>query len=171
MGYLFDFMLLVLVYFLFFYRKWNRISKQKLAVNTLLYVYIAMVLFVTLMPFTIPFAGTNNFFWETANFEPFRDLRLNHGGAAKEIFLNVIMMMPFGFLFPLTTKKGFSSTVASTFLFSLMIECAQLLSAWWGDLHSRTFDVTDLITNTTGALTDFLLFVVLRPVVSKIIKI
>lgn len=68
--------------------------------NTIMYVYIVMVLLVTLMPFTIPilFGGNNNLFLETANFIPFRDLRLNYNGAIREIILNTIMMMPFGFL-------------------------------------------------------------------------
>lgn len=68
--------------------------------NTIMYVYIVMVLSVTLMPFTIPmlFGGTNNLFLERANFIPFRDLRLNYNGAIREIILNTIMMMPFGFL-------------------------------------------------------------------------
>lgn len=170
MDYFIDFILLALVYFLFFYRRWNKNPKRQLVIKTLMYVYIAMVLFVTLMPFTIPFGGTNNLFIETANFVPFRDLMLNHKGAIRELLLNVIMMMPFGFLYPTITKRGILSTVALTFFFSLIIECSQLLSAWWGGLHSRTFDVTDLITNTLGGLIGFLIFIVLRPVVNKILK-
>nr|WP_240436294.1 VanZ family protein [Brevibacillus laterosporus] len=38
-----------------------------------------------------------------------------------------------------------------------MIESSQLLSAWWGSLHSRSFDVTDLITNTFGGLIGYLI--------------
>lgn len=170
MDYFIDFLLLVLVYFLFFYRKWKRNPKVQFVMKTLMYAYIVMVLFVTLMPFTMPFGGTNNLFMETANFVPFRDLILDHKGAIREIILNVIMMMPFGFLYPTITKRGILSTVALTFFFSLIIECSQLLSAWWGGLHSRTFDVTDLITNTLGGLIGFLIFIVLRPVVNKILK-
>ncbi|MBM7106954.1 VanZ like family protein [Brevibacillus laterosporus] len=138
--------------------------------NTIIYVYIVMVLFVTVMPFPIPFGSTNNLFMETANFIPFRDLTLNYDGAVREIILNVIMMMPFGFLYPIIKKKGILNTVALTFLFSLIIESSQLLSAWWGSLHSRSFDVTDLITNTFGGLIGYLIFIVLRPVVYIILK-
>ncbi|MBG9795682.1 hypothetical protein ABD76_25760 [Paenibacillus dendritiformis] len=157
MDYLLDFILLAFIYVLFFYRKWNKKSKKHLILNSIIYVYMVMVLFVTVMPFTLPFGGTNNLFMETANFIPFRDLMANYSGAARELILNVIMMMPFGFLYPIIKKKGVLSTVALTFLFSLIIESSQLLSAWWGGLHSRTFDVTDLITNTFGGLVGYLI--------------
>lgn len=170
MDYLLDFILLAFIYVLFFYRKWSKTSKKHLILNSMIYVYIVMVLFVTLMPFTLPFGGTNNLFMETANFIPFRDLMANYSGAARELLLNVIMMMPFGFLYPISKKKGVLRTVALTFLFSLIIESSQLLSAWWGGLHSRTFDVTDLITNTFGGLLGYLIFLVLRPAVQKILK-
>lgn len=135
-----------------------------------MYIYIVMVLFVTLMPFSMPLGGTNNLFMETANFIPFRDLTLNYNGAVREIILNVIMMMPFGFLYPIIKKKGILSTVALTFLFSLIIESCQLLSAWWASLSSRSFDVTDLITNTFGGLIGYLIFIALRPVIRKLLK-
>jgi glycopeptide antibiotics resistance protein len=171
LDYLIDFILLALVYFLLFYRKWNKRSKKILIINTFMYVYIIMVLFVTLMPFTIPFGGTNNLFMKTANFTPFRDLTLNYDGAVRGILLNVIMMMPFGFLYPIIKKnKGILNTVTLTFLFSLIIEFSQLLSAWWGGLNQRTFDVTDMITNTFGGLLGYLIFIVLRPLIRKIIK-
>lgn len=170
MDYLIDFILLAVIYFLLFYRKWNRKSKKTLIINTLMYFYVVMVLFVTLMPFTIPHGRTNNLFMKTANFIPFRDIRLNYGGAVREAILNVIMMIPFGFLYPIINKRGLLITVSMTWVFSLTIECAQLLGAWWGSLSSRAFDVTDLITNTFGGLIGFFIFLVLKPLVLKVLK-
>lgn len=135
-----------------------------------MYIYIVMVLFVTLMPFPIPFGGTNNLFLETANFIPFRDLALNYEGAVREIVLNIIMMTPFGFLYPIIKKRGILITIILTFLFSLFIESSQLLSAWWGSLHSRSFDVTDLITNTFGGLMGCLAYIALKPLINKVLK-
>ena len=146
-------------------------SKKVFIVNTLMYIYITMVLYVTLMPLPIPFLnGTNNLFLETANIIPFRNLRLNYYGSIREILLNVIMMIPFGFLFPIIKKSGILKTVAMCFLFSLAIEIAQLLSAFWGALSSRTFDVTDLITNTSGGLLGYLFFIVLKPIILGILN-
>lgn len=118
----------------------------------------------------LPLGGTNNLFLETANFIPFRDLRLNYQGAVREIILNIIMLMPFGFLYPLIKREGLIKTVFLSFLFSLAIESAQLLSAWWGSLSSRAFDVTDLITNTFGGLVGYIVYVILRPALVKVIK-
>lgn len=166
MDYLINFALLALIYFLFFYKRWIKKSKKDLVIKTLMYIYIVMVLFVTLMPFPIPFGATNNLFLESANFVPFRDLISNYNGAVREIILNVVMMMPFGFLYPIIKRKNILNTVVSTLIFSLIIESSQLLSAWWGSLDSRSFDVTDLITNTLGGLIGFLIYMIL----SKLVK-
>lgn len=171
MDYLINFIILVLIYFLFFYKKWNKKPKKTLIINTLMYTYIVMVLFVTLMPLPIPFLnGTNNLFLETVNLIPFRDLRLNYYGAVREIFLNIIMMIPFGFLYPIIRKVGILKTVTVVFLFSLTIESTQLLSAFWGGLASRSFDVTDLVTNTFGGLVGYLFFSTLKPIIFKILN-
>lgn len=162
MAYFIDFLFLALIYNIFFYKKWSEDSKKALFSKTLMYVYVVMVLFVTLMPFTIPFSGTNDQFLETANFTPFRDLIMNYDGALREIILNVIMMMPFGIIYPLIKKKGLIKTVFMTFSFSLFIELSQLLNVWWNGLETRIFDVTDLITNTFGGLIGYLLLSVLR---------
>lgn len=172
MYYLFDFILLISLYFLIFHKKWKKGPKRILLINSIMYVYIIMVIFVTLMPFTIQLVlgGTNNLFMETANFIPFRDLMLNYNGAVKEIILNIIMMIPFGFLYPIISKKSASKVIIMTFLFSLTIECLQLMSARWGGLFSRSFDVTDLITNTTGGLIGYILYAALRPFINKLLK-
>lgn len=171
LDYLINFIILILIYFLFFYKGWKKRPKKILIINTLMYTYIVMVLFVTLMPFHIPFLnGTNNLFFETANFIPFRDLRLNYYGSVREIFLNIIMMMPFGFLYPIIRKAGILRTVITAFLFSLTIECTQLSSAFWGGLASRSFDVTDLITNTFGGLVGYFLFSILKPIIFKVLN-
>lgn len=145
-----------------FFQKWKKYSNENLFSRTVMYCYIVMVLYVTLMPFTLPLEIKNNLFIETANFIPFRDLRLGYHGAVREIYLNIIMMVPFGFLLPLIKKRGLVRTVLATFLFSLLIESTQLLSVWFGSAATRIFDVTDLITNTLGGLIGFLLFIILR---------
>lgn len=171
MQYLVDFVILAFIYFLFFYKKWHKESKIVFTINTLMYIYITMVLGVTLMPFPVPFInGTNNLFLETANLIPFRDLRLNYYGSVREIFLNVIMMMPFGFLYPIIKKSGILKTVAMCFLFSLAIESTQLLNVFWEGLISRSFDVTDLITNTFGGLLGYLFFILLKPAILRILN-
>lgn len=98
-----------------------------LLVNTLLFVYFSSVLYLTLMPFI--------------------DIFMWRGDFLRQIVLNVIMTMPFGFLFPLTRDGAakFSRTIFSCFLMSLGIELLQPLVS-----VSRSSDVTDLITNVVG---------------------
>ena len=158
MDYIIDFILLAVIYY-FFYKKWSKESIWSLIIKSLMYVYLVMVLYVTLMPFTIPFSGNNNLFLETANIIPFRDVMLKYDGAIREVYLNILMMMPFGFLLPIIKKKGVRTTLITTLLFSCIIECTQLLSS----AGIRIFDVTDLITNTIGGLVGYLIYYLIKP--------
>ena len=86
--------------------------------------------------------------------EPFRDLRNGYGNAARQLVLNVVMTVPFGFLWPLVRqRRGLWRTVLAAFLLSLGIEFLQPLLT-----THRTADITDLIANTVGGLAGYLLF-------------
>lgn len=64
----------------------------------------------------------------------------------RDLFLNILMTIPFGFFLPFLYRgwRKFSLTVAAGALFSLLIECSQLLT-------NRACDIDDLIANTLGA--------------------
>ncbi len=173
MEYIMDFLILGVIYFAFFFKRWRTKSKDKFLVFNLLYLYICLVLFVTLMPFRLPISGimgTNNLFLQTINWIPFRDLVQNYGNALREVVLNVIMMMPFGFLVPLVKKRNVFCIAAWAFAFSLSIETMQLLYIWAGSRGSRVFDVTDLITNTFGGIIGYALYLVFRPISQKVLE-
>lgn len=157
MDYFFDFILLLIIYFLFFYQKWRLQSRRTFLLYTAFYIYIAIVLFVTVMPFKIPLGATNNLFISTAIFIPFYDLIQGYEGAEQDILLNVLMTIPFGFLFPLVRISTIYQTTFVTFLFSVSIESYQLLNGWLGT-STRIFDVTDIITNTFGGFIGYVLF-------------
>ena len=83
----------------------------------------------------------------------------------RQIILNVVMTVPFGFLLPLTRsqeKRTLRATVLMTLLLSLIIEVFQPIIN--GD---RSFDVTDLITNTLGGMIGYLGYVVIRPIIGS----
>ncbi|MCM3768717.1 VanZ family protein [Neobacillus niacini] len=164
MDYLINFLLLGLLYFLYFYKRWKKATKQEFFLKTFMYLYIVMVLFVTIMPFHPPTGAMNRIILNEGNLTPFRDLRMHYNGAVRGIFLNILMMMPFGFMYPLVKKRGVLSTIIMSFLFSLAIEGSQLLSAWWGSPTSRIFDVTDLITNTFGGFVGYVGYLFFRPI-------
>lgn len=172
MEYLMNFFILVIIYFIIFFKRWKIQKKDRFLVLNLTYLYICMVLFVTLMPFRLPIPGimgTNNLFLQTINWRPFHDLFQNHGNALNEIVLNIVMMIPFGFLIPLIKKKNIFCITAWAFIFSLSIETIQLFYIWAGGNVSRIFDVTDLITNTFGSTVGYVMYVLLRPITQKIL--
>ncbi|WP_320778409.1 VanZ family protein [Streptomyces sp. CRN 30] len=71
---------------------------------------------------------------------------------------NVIMLVPFGFLLPLMSRRATSPTRAAllTAAASLSIEAAQLLSYVVLN-NGRSVDVNDLLANTLGGLTGYCL--------------
>ena len=157
--YLIDFAVLVFLYAFVFFRKWRTRGRDSLLVNTLMYAYLSLVLYFTMMPVaaSIPFMLDHPY--KPLTLVPFIDVSLRRGDFFRQVFLNVIMTLPFGFLFPLTRNKraSFGVTVFFCFLMSLSIELLQ-------PFFDRSSDITDLITNVTGGALGYGLYVVFKPV-------
>ncbi len=160
MKYLIDFAALALLYAFAFFGKWKIKGKGVLLVNTLMYIYLSFVLYFTLMPViaSIPFALNHPY--APMNLVPFIDVSARRGDFLRQIVLNIIMTIPFGFLFPLTRNRTakFSGTVFFCFLMSLGIEILQPLIN-----GSRSSDITDLITNVAGGMLGYGLYVMFKP--------
>ena len=157
--YLIDFAALALLYVFVFFRKWKGRGRDVLLVNTLLYVYLSFVLYFTMMPVITSLPFVLNHPYKPMNMVPFIDVSLRRGDFFRQIVLNVIMTVPFGFLFPLTRRESarFGRTVLFCFLMSLGIELLQPL------IGGRSSDITDLITNVTGGMIGYAFFVIFRP--------
>lgn len=159
--YFIDFAVLVFLYAFVFFRKWRTRGRDSLLVNTLMYAYLSLVLYFTMMPVaaSIPFMLDHPY--KPMNLVPFIDVSLRRGDFFRQVFLNVIMTLPFGFLFPLTRDRRarFGATVFSCFLMSLGIELLQ-------PFFDRSSDVTDLITNVTGGALGYGLYALFKPVTS-----
>lgn len=157
--YFIDFTVLVFLYAFVFFRKWRTQGRDKLLVNTLMYAYLSLVLYFTMMPVvaSIPFMLDHPY--KPMNLAPFIDVSLGRGDFFRQVFLNVIMTLPFGFLFPLTQDKRakFGRTVFCCFLMSLGIELFQ-------PFFDRSSDITDLITNVIGGALGYGLYAVFKPV-------
>lgn len=159
--YLIDFAALFFLYTFVFFKKWKNRGRDVLTVNTLMYIYLSFVLFFTLMPIITSIPFILNHPYTPMNLIPFVDILMGRGDFIRQIALNVIMTIPFGFLFPLTDNRTakFSKTIFSCFLMSLGIELLQPLID-----GSRSSDVTDLITNVIGGILGHGFYVVFRPV-------
>ncbi len=161
-----DFAALALLYIFVFFRKWRRVGRDAVLVNTLLYVYLAFVLYFTLMPVIVSLPFMFNHPYKPMNMVPFIDVSLGRGDFFRQVLLNVIMTVPFGFLFPLTRTGGgkFGRTALACLLMSLGIELLQPLI---GGRHS---DVTDIITNVTGSAVGYVLYLIFRPITFRILN-
>lgn len=165
MDILLDIAALIIIYVFIFFRKWHRKGLKILFLNTTIYVYISFVLYFTLMPIicSIP-----NLFDRTygyaVNLIPFVDVINRRGNFIRQIILNVIMTIPFGFLLPVANKNiNLIKTVLLTMSFSICIEFLQLFS-----ITFRATDITDVITNTAGGLIGYLIYAAVRNIMLKI---
>ena len=105
----------------------------------------------------------------TANFTPFKTIKMYIDYAYKlnsveNLAGNVLVFVPFGFLFPLVGREGdrFFVMLLNAFVFVLGIEVFQLFSAF------GAFDVDDLILNCLGAALGFGIYRLVRLVRTKI---
>lgn len=161
MKYTIDFAILALLYAFVFFRKWSSKGRDILLVNTLMYVYLSFVLYFTLMPVIASIPSILSHAYIPMNFVPFIDVLESRGDFFRQVVLNIIMTIPFGFLFPLTKNRNgkFLRTVFFCFLMSFGIEILQPLIN-----DFRSSDITDLITNVIGGVIGYVLFVFFKPV-------
>ena len=159
-----DIVLMVLVYIYIFLPKWRRRGKESLTAGTLMYVYLCFVVYFTLMPVVTAIPNIFTGPWGTVNMHPFRDLINGYGDCWRQIFLNILLLVPLGILYPISRgNRGLGMTVLVGFVFSCIIEILQPL------LHSeRCFDVTDVVTNTLGAALGYALLELFRPLLSHV---
>jgi glycopeptide antibiotics resistance protein len=154
-----DFIFLALIYVVIYGKKLRKMRKNHIFKFTVFYIYIAMVLYVTIMPFELSITINTDSLAQLIHTTPFEDLRLNRTGALRECMLNVVMTMPFGFLLPwMKNKRNVIAVGLFTLLFSACIETIQLYYCLQGAFHSRSCDVTDLITNTIGGILGYLVY-------------
>ncbi|HBN82806.1 MAG TPA: VanZ family protein [Clostridiales bacterium] len=159
-----DFIVLAVLY-IFFYNRWQERGRAKLIVNTLMYLYVSLVLYITLLPVITSLPYIFNHPYIPMNMTPFVDYIHGRGDALRQIILNVIMIIPFGFLLPIVKKQSMFSCIYKTFLFSLGIELLQPLIN-----GLRSSDITDVITNTIGGLLGYLFYLLFKPVIRRMLS-
>lgn len=146
-------------------------KKTQILKISMMYFYLCAVLFVTILPIDF----TLDLKWEYhssvkvtyIHLKPFNDLIMGYRGAVRQIILNIIMTIPFGFLCCILKKNSsIIGVILKTFLLSFSIEFLQLIMTIFL-LHHRNCDVTDLITNVIGGIIGFILYKLIRWIFSK----
>ncbi len=161
-----DFLVLIIIYFWKFYKKWKEKGRDLLLVNTMMYIYLSFVLYFTLMPIITSLPFIFNHPYDLMNLVPFIDVLNGRGDFIRQVVLNVIMTIPFGFLLPLVKKNvKLLKIVFYTFLLSLSIELLQPLIN-----GIRSSDITDLITNIIGGIIGYVIYLIFKPLTSKILN-
>lgn len=161
--YILDFLALALLYVLCLRPRWKRSGGSVLAVNTVMFIYLSGVLFVTLMPIIVSLPFCFNHPYIPMHMMPFEDAMNGRGDFIRQIILNVIMTVPFGFLYPLCRhvsgkKCGLLRCLLMTMALSLSIELLQPLIN-----GARSSDITDVITNSAGGLTGYVIYSLIEP--------
>lgn len=167
MGELIDFTVLAILYVFIFYNRWKVKGKDILFVNTLMYLYLSFVLYFTLMPIITSLPFVFNHSYVPMNLVPFIDVSTGKGDFIRQVVLNIIMTIPFGFLLPLIKNKKINlfKTILYTFILSLGIE---ILQPFINDFRSS--DITDLITNTFGGIIGYILYLIFKPLTTKVLN-
>lgn len=162
-----DFVVLIVLYIFVFYKKWREKGMDVLFINTTMYIYLSFVLYFTLMPVVTSLPFIFNHSYQQMNLVPFVDVINGRGDFVRQVVLNVIMTIPFGFLFPLIKngKPGLLKTALYTFILSLSIELLQPLINGF-----RSADITDIITNTLGGIIGYVMYLILKPLTTKILS-
>lgn len=128
-------------------RNWSRINK---VVLVLFVIYAVCVCYLTIM-------GRETKAHSTINVVPFQRImkQLEKGDQQmlNHLFLNVLMMVPFGILVPLIHERlnKFSYAFLSGMMVSIVIETVQLV------FRLGECDIDDVISNTLGAAIGYLI--------------
>ena len=162
-----DFIVLIVIYIFIFYKKWKSQGKDVLLVNTTMYIYLSFVLYFTLMPIITSLPFIFNHPYTPMNLVPFIDVTFGRGDFARQVGLNIIMTIPFGFLLPFIKKENTKllKVIFYTFLLSLSIEILQPLIN-----GLRSSDITDLITNVLGGIIGYIMYLIFKPFTTKILN-
>ncbi len=132
-----------------------------------MYIYLSFVLYFTLMPIISSLPFMFNHQYTPMNLVPFVDVLSGRGDFIRQVVLNVIMTIPFGFLLSLIKKENTKliKVIFYTFLLSLSIELLQpLINAF------RSADITDLITNVLGGIVGYIMYLIFKSLITKILN-
>ena len=131
-------------------------NKTNKLTNVLFIIYLIALFWILLFKFGVRFSymGTRN-----VNLIPFDKIDV------AEIILNVVIFVPLGIYAGVLFKRwGFVKKLFFFFLISLMFEVFQFI------LRIGIFDITDIITNTSGGIIGLMIFQAIEKVFNNSVK-
>ncbi len=156
--------LIIYIPIFFYLKKLKNKDKTFLILCTLFYIYIVIVIKYTLFP--IMLRDTTHDYIVAYNLIPL--LTLNEF-EIKTSILNIIMFIPFGFLFYIISNFKFKKTLITAFLTSSFIELVQYSIALFF-IPFRVLDINDVIFNSAGAFIGILIYLSFKYIVKLFIK-
>jgi len=121
------------------------------------YLTTCIIIFITLCPITLNIPTIFLSEHTSYNFQPFVDLLYGYGNYLEEILANIILFIPFTICLRKETKCSLLKATLLGILFSFCIEITQPLIS-----DIRVCDITDLITNSIGALIGAIIYEVYK---------
>ena len=135
----------------------KRIDWKRERLHILMYINLLVILYFTFSPLVLDFDEIFNCRINLLPFVYLTDYE-NKTNMILNIFGNILMFVPTGIILPILYKRldNFFKVAGTGFLMSLAIEIMQLPFA------ARTSDVDDLIMNTLGVATGFVIYITVR---------
>lgn len=141
------------VVFAILLQKWEREEERLIFWYSTMYIYLCGVVYFTLMPVYTSFYSLFDHPYYTMNIMAFKDLAILKPFAERELFLNILMTIPFGILLPILYEETYETVWGKSFGLSLGIELIQPILS-----DNRVSDITDLLTNTFGGIVGYILY-------------
>jgi len=114
-----DFVVAALVYLTLLFTLWRKKGAKRILLNSIAYFYIVAVLTVTIMPVIENIKYIGSFPYRYMRLIPFDDYNCGRVAAFKQIVLNTVMFIPFGFLLPLIRKHNLLTVTLLSAAFSV----------------------------------------------------
>ena len=142
---------------------------RKIRINTLFFLYIIAVISVTfIVRETMVLRTPEN---RGVILQPFREFEAMMNGAHffwfKQIFLNILLFVPFGILLPMMSRCFKNPIITMVFgcLFSGTIEIMQYITG------RGLTEVDDVITNTIGAAVGVVIYKIISTVYRLMVQV
>jgi glycopeptide antibiotics resistance protein len=135
---------MALIYICFLRKRW---AEQEPSAHFVFYAVSCFVFLVTLSPFFFDIPHLFGGIYNKYNFNPFVDLVNGYGSPLQECIENIILFVPLTYMMRKAFHTGFWHAFFYGVLCSLLIELTQPLIS-----SIRVCDITDMITNSMGAL-------------------